>query len=74
MKKETITFEELPEYGDHMTIEEFVQSCKVGLFIDYDGFGRFATKDKESSLMISPSGLKKITIPKWATHVMWYNR
>ncbi len=74
MKDKTVTFEDLPKYGDHMTIQEFRNCCKSGLFIDYDGFGYLATKDSESNIEIRPSNLKKLKIPKWTTHVMWYNK
>ena len=74
MKKIKVEFERLPDYGDHMTIENFIQNCKVGMFIDYDGYGYLATKDRRSDIIISPSKIKKVGIPKWATHVLWYNR
>jgi len=41
MKK--FKLESIPDYGDHMTLEDFIEYCKHGSFIDYDGYGRYAT-------------------------------
>lgn len=55
------------------TVEEFVEYCQDGLFIDYDGFGH-PIKDKliNPDICIYPSKLNKI--PDDATHIVWYNR
>jgi hypothetical protein len=77
---------ELPSHGPDdysygsedcmMTLSEFRQAVETNSFIDYDGFGHFATEHKVSNLPISPSELKKgtIEVPEWATHICWYNR
>ena len=66
---------EQAEYGDLFTISEFIDSCKCGALIDYDGFGHLATADKESTINITPSDrMKTLTLNPWATHVMWFNR
>jgi hypothetical protein len=65
-----------------MTWEEFLESVEDGCLIDYDGFGRLATQDKtttkmmESNIEIYPSeaGFPSRPHPKWATHVMWFNK
>ena len=31
--------EKIPNYGELMTVKEFINSCKEGWFIDYDGLG-----------------------------------
>ena len=65
----------LPNYGNHMTIDDFVQCCEAKGFIDYDGYGRLATEKKESSIEIRPSNCRKaLTANPWATHIMWFNR
>ena len=75
---------ELDNIGDHMPIDEFLNCCRTTCFIDYDGFGNLATADKESNVGIKPSmyyvkrgGVIIRTsrkLPKWATHIVWYNR
>lgn len=84
-------WEPIPEYewgeriGDLMTMEEFINSVKAGLFIDYDGFGNYSdgkrvlqrTLSKENNyepLIVKPSDVKKGKIRKGFSHVVWYNR
>jgi len=70
-----IKLEELPDYGDHMTIEAFKKSIECGAFIDYDGFGDFATKTMVSDKTFLPSNfLERLSKYPWATHVVWYNK
>jgi hypothetical protein len=47
-----IEWEDLPDYGSHMTLERFIDYVKDGMFIPYDGFGYFATADKMSKLRV----------------------
>jgi hypothetical protein len=58
---------------DVYTIEEFIECCECGAFIDYDGHG-YPVKDNLSDwmILIKPSTLDKI--PQDATHIVWYNR
>lgn len=78
-------WEPIPEYGDLMTMEEFIASVKAGLFIDYDGFGNYSdgkrvlhrTLSEENDyepLIVNPSDVKKGKIRKGFSHVVWYNR
>jgi hypothetical protein len=76
---EGIELTPIPKDSDHMTIEEFVECCQSRSFIDYDGFGEWATKDEVMSGnpadWVSPSEIVNGLIPpKWATHIVWYNR
>ena len=52
-----IKLEDLPSYGDHMTLKKFIEYCKDGCFIDYDGHGKYATKTKISNKTIVPSDI-----------------
>jgi len=76
-KKKEPKFEPIPDYGDHMTWEDFVSAVKTGGFIDYDGHGNLATatecsdKNIVPSQITRPSGFNK---PSWCSHVVWYNR
>ncbi len=61
--------------GDLMKLSDFVEGCKVGpLFTDYDGFGYYATKDKESDITVYPSDIMSGVYRKDFTHVVWYNK
>lgn len=61
------------------TIAEFLESCALNCLIDYDGFGEFATKTEVSDVTVSPSNMvrpewRAANVPRWATHVAWYNK
>jgi hypothetical protein len=64
----------IPEYGDHMTMKEWVDGVTSSCFIDYDGHGYLATEHSMSNIVIVPSDLVGWDIPKWWTHVVWFNR
>lgn len=72
--------EELEMEGNLMTVKAFLAHVANGGFIDYDGAGRLATKIAKSNVFIKPSevfyknGALKFKFPKWATHVLWFNR
>ena len=58
------------------TINDFIMYCEKGCYNDYDGIGEFATETTKSGIMVSPSEIviKEFSIPKSATHVIWYNK
>jgi len=78
--EQEVTWEEIPDYGDLMTLDHFIQMVKCGGFINYDGMGNLATKDKMSCLEIRPSMIKRDIIYQDSrltsiyTHVVWFNR
>ncbi len=65
-------------HGSHVIgIEDFIHNVECGAFIDYDGFGRWATQTRMSyEFDVYPSKVKSWDqiAPTWATHVVWYNR
>lgn len=67
-------WEPIPDYGDLMTVEEFYKACESHSFIDYDGNGNYAVRDKMSNVEIVPSRILKNGINKRFTHVVWFNR
>ncbi|MCK9369284.1 hypothetical protein M0R04_05035 [Candidatus Dojkabacteria bacterium] len=71
--KDKISFEDIPNYGDLMPIEEFQMVCECGGFIDYDGFGNYAFENKMSNIETSPSRFLK-NPDKRFTHIVWFNR
>lgn len=75
--------EEIPRFGrDILTIEEWEESVRMGIFIDYDGYGYFGDLNRElmdTEYEVYPSLLgtdeyqeEKESRP-W-THVVWFNR
>lgn len=70
------TFEPQPSYGDLMTVDEWKETVQSGGFIDYDGNGDLATGKFVSDIEIRPTDITlfNISLPMWATHVMWYNK
>ncbi len=62
--------------GDCMTMGDWVECVKSGGFIDYDGYGELANENSVSNIEVSPSDITafNLTMPDWATHVIWYNR
>lgn len=61
--------------GDLMTLNEFVEACKIGpVFVDSDGCGYYATATQESNISICPSDIIANKYRKDFTHVIWYNK
>jgi len=63
-----------PRLGDLMTLDEFINDVESGMFIDYDGFGCYATMDEETKIMVRPSDLKRGLIKKEYPLIVWFNR
>ena len=65
-----------PEGCSVYTLPNWLEAVNLGMFIDYDGFGYYATEKEESSIMVIPSDVisSSFKSPDWATHVVWYNR
>jgi hypothetical protein len=70
----TPEMESIPDYGDHMTMEDFVDCCKSGGFIDCDGSGVYATATEMSDIGIQPSEIMSGNYRKDFTHVVWFNK
>lgn len=68
------SLEAIPSYGDLMTLEDFKDNCNSGGFIDYDGYGHYATATQMSNLIVRPSDVKKKKLREDFTHVVWFNR
>jgi hypothetical protein len=61
------------DIGDLMTLEDFVSACG-NMFIDYDGFGYYATETEQTDIIIKPGDVMRDIHRKDFTHVKWYNR
>ena len=64
----------IPNYGDHMTILEFIEAVESGGFIDYDGFGKYASETEMSEIVVRPSDIKNGRLVRGFSHVVWFNR
>lgn len=71
-----IKFGKIPKYGDKMVIKEWLDCCKTNFFIDYDGWGYYATAKRMSEVKVRPSDTEApdFAIPEWATHIVWFNK
>ena len=72
--KEPKNFEPIERDDNIYTLEQFIGICKCGGFINYDGFGVYAYKDKKSDIEIYPSDVISGNVRTDFTHVVWYNR
>lgn len=61
-------------FGDLLTMKEFISAVRSGELTDYDGVGRYATKEKISDISIHPSEVLSGYCDPDATHIMWYNK
>lgn len=59
--------------GDYMTLKEFIDGVKTGVFRDLDGLGKYANETKETDINIYPSDIQNGMYLKKYTHVVWYN-
>jgi hypothetical protein len=67
-------FSELSTFGDVMKLDEFIECCEDGSFIDYDGFGRYVKNNMESDIDIYPSDVKHKSIRTDFDTIIWFNR
>jgi hypothetical protein len=66
--------EPIPDYGDLMTLDNFIHTCKNGCFNDYDGFGNYSDGEILSDIEVSPSDILHGNIRYEWTHVVWFNK
>ena len=59
---------------DVMSIGEFINAVKSGLFIDYDGYGRYVKDGKKTNIQILPSDIKYRAIRKEFDTIVWFNK
>ena len=79
----TVKFDKEKSYGDVMSLEDFLDSCDSGCFIDYDGFMREIIIHGKvvSDEMIYPSDalemktkLIQLQNEEGPIEIVWYNR
>ena len=71
---EEIYTEDIPDYGDLMTVEKYKEMVDCGMFTDYDGHGEPVRDGMIASghFAVIPSQLHKLRSD--ATHIVWFNR
>lgn len=77
LKNKNYKLEDIPDYGDKISIDDWIEYVKNGCFIDYDGFGNLCTETKMSDIVIKPSHERYINwykVKEQFSHVMWFNR
>ena len=68
-------YDDVPDYGDVMSITDFLECVECGGFIDYDGFGHYVKDNKEvCNIDVKPSDVKAGTIRKDFDTIVWFNR
>lgn len=67
--------ENIPEYGDIYSMEEFKANCDCGGFINDDGFAHPIINDMmDGDIIIMPSQIKKGKYINKYESVVWFNR
>lgn len=73
----------IPEYGNHMSLDNFIKAVDWMTFTDYDGYGKLATEKDMSSIVVVPSEIftkkkkfrkKFLKKTEGFTHVVWFNK
>ena len=61
-----------------LTLDDFIEDCKSGCLIDYDGFGYYSNSKSEhedrDELRVYPSQVTQGTVNREYRYVHWYNR
>lgn len=70
----TPEFSKLSDFGDVMNIKDFIENCRCGGFIDYDGFGYYVKDGQESNIEILPSDVISGNYRKDFDTIIWFNR
>jgi len=70
----TPEFEDLPIYGNVMTLDDFLETCRDGGFIDSDGSGNYVKNNKMSNINIYPSDILYDTIRTDFDTIIWFNK
>lgn len=63
--------EEIPDYGDLFTLQDWLDCCNDRSFIDYDGFGCASDGKLMTSKCYYPS--ERNNLPESTTHIIWFN-
>jgi hypothetical protein len=64
----------LSDFGDVMSLKQFIDCVNAGGFIDYDGYGYYVKDNQETNIIIYPSDIKYKAIRKEFDTIVWFNR
>lgn len=67
-------FEPIPDYGEVMTLADFIKRVEGGWFIDYDGYGHYVREGQDSRIEIYPSDVKNKAVRTDFDTIIWFNR
>jgi hypothetical protein len=67
-------FENIPDYGDVMSLKNFIENVECGGFIDYDGSGNYVRDGKMSDISIEPSDVDNNSVRKDFDTIVWFNK
>ena len=70
----TPTYSCIPEYGDVMSLKDFIECVKDGGFIDYDGSGNYVDGDRMTNIEITPSDIRYDSIRDDFDTIIWFNK
>ena len=71
----TIKTRPVPNYGDMMTLEEFIDLCKCDALIDYDGHGYYAeSQEIITDVLCIPSDILNGDIKNEYQYMIWFNK
>lgn len=60
---------------DIQTVEDWLEACELGAFIDYDGSGEMLVQEGDTFIPHGPIWPSiRHTIPSHITHIEWFNK
>lgn len=71
----TVNTRKIPDYGEVMTLQEFVEQCKHHFFMNDDGSGYYAeSTETMTDLVCRPSDVANGNITEGYNYVIWFNK
>lgn len=64
----------IPSYGEHMTVREFEECCRNGLFVNDDGVGYYAGIMSMTRIPVDCRSFYNGIYERRYTHVVWFNK
>ena len=69
-----VVYEPLDDIGTLIPFEVFLEDVHAGGYMDYDGNGVYAIKDRMTNIVASPSAIYSGLYPTNFPFIMWYNK
>ena len=74
MQMKCVLGDKVPEFGDLMTLQHFIECVECGGFINSDGYGTYVKNGRLTNISILPSDIRYGTIRREFTEIVWYNK